>query len=139
MTHIHLKQSFPVEVVWPSCDGAVTVSLPNPVPWGSCGDGEDSGPLLPKSTARGGNPVKDELGKDEPVCHLAELFVRFMSAGGTYQKWRLLGVKCSHLLDNTSCLVLKRLSHGTISSVIKDLLGLITEIYARMPRRLPEP
>lgn len=42
--------------------------------------------LFPKSTARGGDLVKDEPGKGEPVYHLAELFVRFMSAGGTYQK-----------------------------------------------------
>lgn len=42
--------------------------------------------LSPKSTARGGDHVKDDSGKGEPVYHLAELFVRFMSAGGTYQK-----------------------------------------------------
>lgn len=42
--------------------------------------------LFPRSTARGEDPVKDELRKGEPVYHLAELFVRFMSSGGTYQK-----------------------------------------------------
>lgn len=67
------------------------------------------------------------------------LFVRIKTASSTYQKWRLLGVKCSNLLDNTSCLVLKQLSHSTVSSVIRDLPGLITEIYALTFRCLPEP
>lgn len=57
------------------------------MPQGLCGDREDSGPVVSqKSTARAGHPVKDELGKGKPVYHLAELFVRFMSASSTYQK-----------------------------------------------------
>lgn len=85
------------------------------------------------------HPSEDGQGKGKCGWDLAcVLFVRFMTASGTYQKWLLLSVKCSHLLDNTSCLVLKQLSHSRVSSVIRNLLGLITEIHAPTLRCLPE-
>lgn len=98
-----------------------------------------SGSALPPKNSEWEHPSKDGQGKGKCGWDLAcVLFVRFMTASSTYQKWRLLSVKCSHLLDNTSCLVLKQLSHSRVSSVIRNLLGLITEIHAPTLRCLPE-
>lgn len=65
-------------------------------------------------------PAEDGEGKGKCGWDLAcVLLVRFITISSTYQKWRLLHVKCSHLLDNASCLVLKQLLHSTVSSVIR--------------------
>ena len=99
-----------------------------------------SGLILPQSTQRVRQSCRRWAGGGWVwVRSCALLFVRFTTASSTYQKWRLLGVKCSHLLDNTDCLVLKQLSHSTVPSVIRDLPELITEIYAPTFRCLPEP